>query len=313
MNINWPSNTKIIGCNLVPTPAQVAYLTPQNHAWTQLYLNWAATWSTFIKPQIDCMVGNNIGCNVVRIIGGNYGVINGQYSQQYYDSCTAQLATYLKALGVGFYAGACSIDNDTNYGVTAANLAASIVSSLNVILNTGVTVIGCDVVQEAQSGSIGTPYLIQLLTAIRQNNSNVPLTCSTSETLSNSAGATWINSIAANFDFIDAHMYYTPTIPQFDFLRTTFPTLDILVGEFGCSQNQSQDTQMAAYRAALSICTAADPKVRGGLVWAAGDQDTLNTNQFGVFDSNFAPKHTIANVLRQFTGGSLAKNLANHR
>jgi hypothetical protein len=302
--------------NLVPTPAQVAVSGGQV-AWTGLYSQWTATWDTFIKPQIDCCLGNNTGCNVVRIIGGNFGVLNGKYTQVQYNNAVLQLVQYLRSLnlGVGFYMGVGGYDNDFNGNLGAVPaLAASVLSTMAVLQPYQDMIIGCDVIQEANSNvAVTTPYLQQLFAAIRKGNSVIPLTCSTSETLVNATGATWINANASLFDFIDCHIYYQATIPQFDFLRTTFPGHDILIGEFGASQEKTQDTQIDYYRRDLLLALQPDPKVRGGVVWAAGDQDTVNTNQFGMFDSNFAPKHTVLNVVRRATGGSVSKAISGHQ
>ena len=316
MKLNIPAGLKIYGANLIPKAANVA-VDSGLQAWSQMILTW--DWSGWVKPQIDYLVGNNIGVNCIRLIGANWGVLAGRYTQAAYDAKILQVANYLNSLGVYFYASCGDNSRDTiQWGSASSNAAVADCFATTLLQVQAIgNCIGVDVIQECSSGAYGMAqagYMVQLLKA---RGATLPMTCSVSETITAASGGTDANLGAPGFDFIDVHLYpgTTPTVAmnQLDYFRTTWPDKDVLIGEWGTSQGSDGAVEQSWGIPVLNLANSADPGIRGSLVWACSDQDTVNGNRFGVFDDTFAIRQSKANLLRRYTGGSLAKSLALHR
>lgn len=319
MPLNFPAGVKIIGANITSTAAYGATLTP----WRLQWLNFDAIWPTFLKPQIDNMVGNGIGVNTFRIVGCNWGVLSGHYSQAYYDDRVYQVASYLKSIGCYFYFNFGWIDGgvggggETVYG-TIADIATSAASTIRQIQGLG-NVIGCDLFNEAQGGGFSNGFITQTIAAAKALGANIPFTCSSSSTsdpISPSTGSTWLNSIAASLDYIDVHLYdgaypnaNAPVINYFNYFRANFPTKQILIGEFGLTQTFTQDQRNAYFDACLKIITLPDPMMAGGLAWCCRP----DVQDYGFCDTNMVPRQENCNNLRHYTGGSLAKSFSPYR
>ena len=103
-------------------------------------------------------------------------------------------------------------------------------------------------------------------------------------------------------------MYGFPQNMQyFDNAKALFPSKDILIGEFGVPQSVAADAMDSNLQSGLNLANSGDPAIRGGLIWACTDQDTVNTNQWGCYDATFSPRQHMLNRMRAFTGGSVAK------
>lgn len=282
-----PGTRKLLGFNIAPKQDHLAAA----DVYGAMILEW--DWDGWIKKQIDFCAGNRLGLNCCRLIGGQMGVLSGLYTQDYYDSKLRQLVEYCQSLGVHFYAtglGKSAYSALASGTTPMATLAATLATTLRMLQGYS-NVIGCDVIQEANDGGLlpNDASIITLLGLLRAAGVTLPLTCSTAETNLTSAGtAPWIYAMAANFDYIDIHHYTYPcTQQQFDALRAAYPSQDILMGEFGRAKSAGATRVAPDLRQAMDLANSGDPRIRGGLFWAAVDQSVVSSDQWGVYTSTF--------------------------
>lgn len=310
-----PNGRRLFGSNIVPTDADVAPAAGQQ-AWSNLFLNWDARWPVWIKPQVDYLCGNGIGANCIRMIGGLDGVAAGLYSQNYHDDKLEQLVSYVNSLGAHFFLCGSGVQNQLitaiGNGLTATQYAAMQATTINRMSRYD-AVIGCDLIQEAQGGSIGNVFLIQMTQEVRSRLTRpIPLTCSAS--CVTAAGDTWLLGIGQHFDFLSVHLYFRAVDSSwFDQFLTAFPQNDILIGEFGRHLSDGVALQVSDYERYFAMGDAPSPRVRGALQWAASDQQTLNTERWGVYSDAFQPRQWMLDVMRRYTFGSVARNNAARR
>jgi hypothetical protein len=317
-NILFPAGKKIYGANIVPTPTNVN-ASGGGHAWSQLQLTW--DWTGWVKPQIDSLVA--AGCNTFRIMGCPYGIAGGQFSQAAHDANIMQVANYCQSIGVYFYY-ATPIDSDTqSTGVYPMSVMAPIFAETLKKLQALSCVIGVDVLQEANGN--GSPFfnnatLLDLYGRIKRLNVTLPLTYSTNEVVTSGGGSSgWLTAIASSLDFLDFHVYYTPSdINTFSYFTSTFPDKEIVIGEFGFNQGSGTSDQIRSNMVqVLNTANSPAPQIRGALVWAATDQDDVGhggtANMWGMTTAEFVPRNDLLNLIRGYSGGSLAKSLAGHR
>lgn len=301
--LSIPSTRKLFGFNLVPKKEDIY----GGVAWEHMIQTW--DWDNWIKPQIDLHAGNYIGCNALRMIGGCYGIAAGLYTQDFYDARWRQLADYCAQLGIYLYpscTGKGTLNNSTvisNDGI--ANIFATSLLKLQAYSN----IIGVDVVQEANvNAAPSDANLIDILRRVRAAGVTLPLTCSSGEiNVASAATAPWLYAMGQHFDFVDIHNYTYPiTMQSFDGVLAAFPDKDILVGEWGRPQSIAEAQRLADLKQILELMNSGERRIRGGLRWAATDQDTLATNQWGDYDVSFVPRLAEVNLLRRYTGGSVA-------
>lgn len=306
-----PITRKIHGFNLCPKKSDVD--SGAGRAWESLFLNW--DWDNWIKPQIDYCAGNNIGLNCCRVISGIMGVHLGLYSQDYLNGRMRQLIEYCAGLGVHFYVAGTGKSSYAQSPVSSDQLADSMGSMLRVAQAYS-SVIGADLVQESNTVAVpNDAFIVSLISALRLRGVTLPLTCSTYESSLGSAGsAPWIYAMAQYFDFIDIHNYTYPiTMQAYDGLLSAFPEKDILIGEYGRDQSIAEANRIVDLRQVLDLANSGNPRIRGGLIWAATDQDTVNTNQWGLYPTTFTMRSQDTQLLlRRYTGGSVAKCNATH-
>jgi len=328
-----PDGRRLFGTNIIPPQADVAPAGGQQ-AWSNLFLNWDTRWPAWIRPQVDYLCGNAIGANCIRMIGGLDGVAAGLYSQSYHDDKLEQLVSYCNSLGVHFFL--CGSGTQTQLstaitnGLTAAQYGAMQGTTI-VRMQRHPNVIGCDLIQESQSGSIGNAFLIPMIQTARDRGAAIPLTCSASvvNTALNTPapgprGEDWLlgltqGPILQAFDFISIHTYFRAIDSSFwDQFFTAAPTYDVIIGEYGRALSAGEFTPPDAASRALQVSdytrwmvmgNAPDHRVRGALSWAASDQRTDdNRERWGAYDENFVPRPWMLDTLKQFTFGSVVKN-----
>lgn len=324
-----PDGRRLFGTNIIPTQADVAPASGQL-AWSNLFLNWDARWPAWIKPQVDFMCGNGIGANCIRMIGGLDGVAAGLYSQSYHDDKLEQLVSYCDSLGVHFFVVGSGTQNQLvsaiRGGLTAAQYGA-MQGTMIARMQRYPNVIGADLIQESQGGSIGNAFLIPMIKAARDRGASVPLTCSAA--VATSLGENWLlgltqGPILPSFDFISIHCYFRAIDSAFwDQFFAAAPNYDVIIGEFGRAlsagaatppDTASRALQVSDYTRWMVMGNAPDPRVRGALSWAASDQRTDdNTERWGSYDENFVPRPWMLDTLKQFTFGSVTKNNAARR
>jgi hypothetical protein len=333
-----PDGRRLFGTNIIPTQADVAPAAGQL-AWSNLFLNWDARWPVWIKPQVDYLCGNGIGANCIRMIGGLDGVAAGLYSQSYHDDKLEQLVSYVDSLGVHFMLCGSGTQNQLltaiSGGLTARQYGAMQAATIRRMQRYS-NVIGCDLIQESQGGSIGNTFLIPMIREARDLGATIPLTCSASvvNTALNTPvpgprGEDWLLGISQgpilpSFDFISIHCYFRAIDATFwDQFFAAAPDYDVIIGEFGRALSAGAATppdtgsralQVSDYARWMVMGSAPDPRVRGALSWAASDQRTDdNTERWGSYDENFVPRSWMLDTLKQFTFGSVAKNNAARR
>jgi hypothetical protein len=301
--LNIPDTRKIFGANIVPKKADITGA----QAWGNMILSW--DWDGWIKPQIDLIAGNNVGANCIRMIGEVYGIATGMYTEAFYLARHRQLADYCASLGLHLYA--CCSGKGSPAQVTISNDGAvNLMMGYLQMMQQYPKVIGVDVVQE--SSIVAKPIdanLIDILARLRANGVTLPMTCSTHEiNVASAATAPWIYSMGQYFDFIDVHSYtYPVTMQSLDGLRAAFPDKDIILGEWGRAQSITEDTRLADQKQVLDLMNSGDRRIRGGLRWAITDQDDVTTNMWGGYDVSFAPRLRELNMMRRYTGGSVAR------
>jgi hypothetical protein len=314
---NLPAKARLWGANIVPKAANIAFDSGRQ-SWAQMILSW--DWAGWVKPQIDNVVGNGVGANAIRMIGAQWGVVQGFYTQDFYDTKMLQVVDYCASLGVYF----CAVGGDFSYylggGVrtyTLAQAAASMAITMGKMQQRP-NVVTLDVIQEVNNSSLTLTELQQFIVALKTAGITLPMTYSwadqTGSTVSTSTGNATYNTIAPFCDYLEFHPYFvSPVLDQYGYYRTNFPTLDILIGECGRSQNDGSALIEQDIILALKIGDQPDPAYRGTLIWACTDQDTVSTNQWGLYDASFNPRQYALNCLRRYTGGSLAKANSGHR
>lgn len=311
--INFPASKKLWGMQLVPTITETA-LSPAG--WTQFHIDW--DWDGWVKPQIDHSVGNRIGCNAISLVGCPDGVHNGAITQATVNSRFVQVAAYCQSLGVAFYPRPAAFNQLP--GMTNAAIAAYVLSILDALAP--YNVIGCDVVAEADTWDDGGGTLVQgvadrciAIYALVKAGTSLPLTFSS---VFDWAGATparaWATKIASCCDFWDFHPYEmnawaSPLVlADGNYWFSTYPSKDILFGEGGASQNYTADQQRRFLNGIASVAGSGDARFRGWFMWCAQDQNTIDSDKWGLLDASWNLRQNTANVLRQFTGGSVARN-----
>lgn len=327
-----PEGRRLFGANIVPPEVDVLPSSGQQ-AWSNLFLNWSVRWPTWIKPQVDFLAGNSVGANCIRMIGGLDGVAAGLYSQSYHDDALEQLVAYCNTLGIHFLLVGSGTQNQLVSaiagGLTAQRYGAMQATTIR-RMQQYPNVIGCDLIQESQGGTIGNTFLIPMIETARNLGAAIPLTCSASvvNTALNTPvpgprGEDWLlglsqGPILPSFDFISIHCYFRSLDASFfNQFFAAAPNYDILIGEFGRAlsagaatppDNTSRALQVADFERWLEMGNAPDRRVRGALLWAASDQRTTdNTERWGVYDEAFQPRAWMLDVVRRYTFGSVAK------
>jgi hypothetical protein len=321
----------LFGANIVPTAADVAPSGGQL-AWTNLFLNWASRWPNWVKPQIDHLAGNGIGANCIRMIGAQEGVVNSLFTQSYHDACMEQMVQYCSSLGVsvfmctgGTQAGLVSAIGG---GLTPAQLAAIQATTIRRV-GAYDNVIGCDLIQESQSGNIGNSFIRPMAQAVRSAVPWMPITCSAS--VVNTAtgvpapgprGEDWLLGISDGpilpwFDFISIHCYFRAINATFwDQFFAAAPDYDVIIGEFGRALSTgpvdppteaTRLLQASDFARWLEMGNAPDRRVRGALLWACTDQNTNNNERWGAYSDVFAARPWVLDVVKRYTGGSVAR------
>jgi hypothetical protein len=318
--LNIPDGLKLFGANIVPKASDV--IPDPNRAWVTFYTNW--DWSGWVKPQVDYLLGNGVGANCIRVIGGQEGILSSLYSQSSYDDKILQLADYVTSQGAYFFACTGGIQTDLmnaiGGGLTPSQLAACQSITLKKLEKLN-RIIGVDLIQEAQGGSIGNDYLIAVINAVKAAGVILPLTYSAScvntsvgVPIPGPRGEDWLIQASSGgmgrfIDFIDVHLYFrTLDVTFWNQFYSAFPQHDIIIGEFGDHLGSGTASQIAWYQRFLAMGAAQDSRVRGALCWAATDQNTLTSERWGVYSDVWAARTHMLDELRKYTYGSLLKN-----
>jgi hypothetical protein len=323
--LNFPAGRKLWCVNLA---AKKAYGIGNAYpgAWTEIFTSW--DWDGWIKPQIDYGAAN--GANCVRLIGSPGGVFAGTFTQAYYNACWDQLFAYCATLGMfvhltpGWWASITanppSIYNaGDGASMTNADVGAAINTLLTHLTPYNYMITGVDLVQEANDwyGLLGlspAAARCQAIYNIVKPTTSLPLGFSSHLPWTGTTARDWIAAIATCVDFLDFHVYrhagYTNDYPtpviaasELSYWRTTYPTLDIMFGEFGSSEDLGADVQAWHYHCILETANVGDQRVRGAGFWAGLDGNDATNDMWGMYSNAGVPRLTKRNAFRRYTGG----------
>jgi hypothetical protein len=288
-----------------------------------MFQNW--DWTGWVKPQIDHACGNNIGCNFITMLGSQEGVALGYFSQSYQDDKVEQIVEYCNQLGIHVLVAGGGpqqplISAILLNSVTLNQLATIETATINRIARYP-NVVGYGTIQEATASGIDT-FLANLLTEVRQRTGGVlPLTASSNcvNTALNTpvpgpTGEDWLlnpvyGRMAQYMDFIAVNIYFrTLDASWFNQFLTQFPQNDIIINECGRPITATPQQQVDDYTQYLSMANAPDPRVRGVLLWAISDQQTVSSDRWGFYSDTFAARPWMLDTIRRYTFGSVVKN-----
>lgn len=301
MNLQFPL-AKIMGANLIPTAANTS-VDGGMQAWSQMFLTW--DWDGWVKPQIEHVIGDNIGCNCIRLIGANWSVIAGRFTQSYYDDKLLQVALYCAERGVYFYACCGDLSRDTVYDFSksAQSIVANCFATTLMKLQQIPYVIGVDVIQEVTE-FYGLDNARDLCGRLKALGVTLPLTCSVSENITPAAGGVRANNVITWADFLDVHLYVfnqgsvNQPLNKLQYFQDNYPEKNLVIGEWGTSLGADVQYQTSFGKDIQAIANQGSPQVRGALVWAASDQSNINGDKYGLCDAQFFTRQAKADLLR---------------
>lgn len=310
MSLRMPEKIKLWGANLCCYVDDV--IAVGTGAWPRMWSEW--DWDGWIKPQIDYMIGNGIGCNAVRVQGAAYAVHNGTLNMATYLAHWAQLIEYCAQYGVYVYPCGCTLDTDTDMNLTAAEMGATF-AEIFLHHQQYDNVVGIDMIQETANWGEPTwtatiAKLAALIAVIKAAGVTLPITCSSSEFVD--SGFPWVIEAAPYLDFIDIHCYYH-TVPAgaLDAIYAAAPGKDIICGEVGAEVSWSTSAeQLRTIREVLQMMNSGHPNSRGAFVWCSNDPAdplVIAGKAWGQYDYDFVPRHDRLRLLRRFTHGSIKK------
>lgn len=319
--LRMPDGRKLFGANIIPKPTDVAP-DPQL-AWVRMFQNW--DWNGWVKPQIDYACGNGIGCNFITMLGSQEGVALGYFPQSYQDDKVEQIVDYCNSLGVHVLVAGGGpqsplISAILTSTVTVSQLAGIETATINRISKYP-NVVGYGMIQESTASGINT-FLANLSTEVRQRTGGVlPLTCSANcvntafdTPTPGPTGEDWLlntsfGRMAQYFDFIAVNIYFrTLDSSWFNQFLTAFPQHDIIINECGRPLSATPAQQASDYDQYMRMANATDPRVRGVLLWAISDQQTITGERWGFYSDAFQPRSWMHDVMRRYTFGSVARN-----
>jgi hypothetical protein len=286
-NPEIPAGVKIRGANHV---LKFEHSGPQdlNDAWAALWRVW--DWSGWVQPQLDDIA--KVG-NAVRFWGNTLVLALGNLSLSQYLAQWKQALDYIDTLGLLVYP--CGGDL-AHWGGYTVDESIKCYHELASLLATYNNVIGMDIVNEAalfpwyQSAPSARLYqqpqpydqfVQQLGASVRAQK--IPVAYSRS--LSAADQWTLESPLDAAGDFLDFHVYYTPSsTDSLGIYETSWGAgKKMLIGEFGMNETESSDTRRECYTAIRNM-TVNDPNCMGALAWAAYDPAKTPAWEFGLFD-----------------------------
>lgn len=306
MRLRLPNHVKVFGANIC---ADVTTLNVGTGAWPAMWSEW--NWDGWIKPQIDLIIGNGVGCNMIRCQGAAFAVQKGTIPMATYLARWSQLIEYCAARGVYVYPCGCTNDTDTSFALPVSTMGAVFAEIFR--HHQQYDNVACiDVIQEmdlegASVWPTRQPQLRALIEDIKSRGVTVPLTFSSGEFID--SGFPWLTAMASYVDYLDMHLYYhSITNSSLDTMLAAFPEHDFVIGEFGAEAGWSTaDAHVAYLRSALNLANIGHPRMRGGLIWCATDPRVEAGKLWGQYTYGNVPRQDRLALLRQYTGGSVVR------
>jgi hypothetical protein len=298
-----PAGVKIRGANHVLKFEQSDSL-DLNDAWAPLWRVW--DWSGWVQPQLDDIA--KVG-NAVRFWGNTLVLALGNLSLSQYLTQWKQALDYIKSLGLLVYP--CGGDL-AHWGGYTVDESIKCYAELASLLATYNNVIGMDIVNEAalfpwyqrrpsdllyQQPQPYDQFVQQLGAAVRAQG--IPISYSRSL----HAADQWTTGgpLDAASDFLDFHVYYTPSpTDSLGIYETSWGVgKKMLIGEFGMNETESSDTRRDFYTAIRNM-TVNDPNCMGALAWSAYDPLTTPEWEYGLFDRQRVLRDDIGDPFSTF-------------
>lgn len=193
--------------------------------------------------------------------------------------------------------------NDQLLGLSASDIATE-VAALASFCNSyrKRTVIGIDMMQESHAwlvlssrgATIGAA--VQDVTSIPISFSNPALAVGDLNT------TTYRNTLRPYVDFWDYHTYYDMAATDLATYWST-ETIPLLLGEFGQNVAAGGAAIQSRYNSVKTIANrteAGGQRVAGALSWAITDQDTVTSNQWGMFDVTGVARTDASTIFATF-------------
>lgn len=288
-----PGGQRVRGSNVCPEP--------DAGDWHFLWEEWP--WESWIKFQIDLL--QSIGGNTVRMFGTYKAIYDDTLDEATYHSQWREVADYVADEGLylypcigGDFGGGYGYTPPTSFVVDQAGQVAE-------LLRDYPNIIGIDMVQERRSWAVTDGLAVRQ--AVR-GEIDVPLTFSYAVADNTElANQTWRNEISALVDFFDLHMN-NYTLGATDLANSYWAQegKPLLIGEFGRAVSAGTTVRAAQYTAikngvnASATRLGSTVRVAGALSWSISDQDTVNTNKWGMFDAAGVARTEVTDVFQTF-------------
>jgi hypothetical protein len=275
-----------------------------NDAWAALWRVW--DWSGWIQPQLDDIA--RIG-NAVRFWGNTLVLALGNLSLGQYIAQWTQALDYMDRMGVLVYPCGGDLAHWGNYSIDES---VKCYTELSGLLASYSNVIGMDIVNEA---NLFPGYLVRPTNRLYQQplsytdfvrdlglavqTQGIPI--SYSRSLSAAEEWTMESPLDAAGDFLDFHVYYTPS-PSDSLAVYETPWgsgKKMLIGEFGMNLNQSPESRRGNYEAVRDL-TVRDPNCVGAFAWSAYDPSTTPDWECGLYDRHRVLRTDIAEPFSTF-------------
>lgn len=247
-----------------------------------MWVNW--TWDSWIKWQTDWAVG--LGCNSLRLIGNVSCVTSGAITLDTYLARWTQWLDYTATTGMLAYP--CGGDLG-HWGSTTDAEAVAIYQAWADLVSSYDHVFAIDVTNEAGNSGVvagrsreNIIAVLGLLTDTLRARTNLPLAHSRVASSKDVFVRPTTGDIALMSDFLDFHVYYTPSLADFDPLFAHWwSRMPVIFGEFGAGTDLTTEQRVARYTAAKTVFESR-PEFAGGLAWAITDLNTTPAQQWGL-------------------------------
>ena len=261
--------------------------------WHNLWLRW--DWDDWIKWQVD--LAATLGVNCIRLIGAVTPVAEGAMTTARYHAQWAQLLDYLTAKGMSAYP--CPGDL-RHWGATTLPQAVKHYRMLGALFDRYPNVVGIDVSNEAQfgtedgHGATDVRSVMVALTKALRSSTSTALAHSVSVGSALDLAQPSLGQFAGLSDFLDLHLYYTPSATDLRPLSRQ-PTGDrpVVIGEFGIGIEEPSSDRTARYLAVRDLIRT-DRRLVGALAWDIAEDN------FGLFDTSGRPRDDITAALTTF-------------
>jgi len=328
---------KLKGFALVPRPYDG--LSSPYLSWETMMRDWP--WTTWIKPSIDA--GIALGANCIRLFGAQaaYGSL-GYISKATYFANLTQAVSYCASQGVLCSSWACAPPHLN--GLTGSTWAAvpQVVADYAAWFRQFPNVACLDLISEPYNGTAGTERLpgcglltgwstpwtmnqaytvmSNCVTAARAVAPDLPFSFGYSQ--NNDSSTIWSNADWSNFaiDYMNAHIYYSPSGTDPNPLFAAYPTKQLLLEEYGGPPYSNGAAAMAT-RLTADNTILARTQCSGGTYFGIARMDPSAGNDYGMYDATDdtatvtigSVRSTISAAFSNVTGQAIPSKFTHRR